>query len=109
MDVREEGRRAPRRSGTVRRKTIERARPRAGLCSRTAARALVRAGRVAVGGRTERDPERWVDPLRDALAVDGKPLAPRERLYLALNKPCGVVTSARDPDGRRTVYAFLGE
>jgi 23S rRNA pseudouridine2605 synthase len=78
-----------------------------GLCSRTQAAAWVREGRVAVNGRVVRDPEHPVRQDRDRLAVDGRELAAAERLYLALNKPRGLVTTASDERGRATVYSCL--
>lgn len=78
-----------------------------GLCSRTQAAAWVREGRVAVNGRVVRDPEHPVRQDRDRLAVDGRELAAAERLYLVLNKPRGLVTTASDERGRATVYSCL--
>lgn len=78
-----------------------------GLCSRTQAAAWVREGRVAVNGRVVRDPEHPVRADRDRLALDGRELAAAERVYLALNKPRGLVTTASDERGRATVYACL--
>lgn len=77
---------------------------KAGLTSRTVAAAWVRAGRVSVNGRVVRDPEHPVRAGLDAVAVDGRPLAAVERVYLALNKPRGLITSADDEKGRDTVY-----
>ena len=62
---------------------------------------------MQVAGRVVRDPERWVDPLVEPTLLDGRPIRSAERLYLALNKPKGVVTSFGDPRGRRTVYDLL--
>lgn len=78
-----------------------------GYCSRSQAEALVREGRVTVNARVERNPERPTDAQRDRLAVDGQPVAAAARVYIALNKPRGVVTSAADERGRDTVYALL--
>ncbi|MFN3964076.1 MAG: pseudouridine synthase [Silanimonas lenta] len=80
---------------------------KAGLASRTVAAAWVRAGRVSVNGRVVRDPEHPVRAGLDAVAVDGRPLAAAERVYLALNKPRGLVTTADDEQGRDTVYRCL--
>ena len=77
-----------------------------GLCSRTQAAALVRAGRVRVDGRIVRDPQAPT-ALSARLDVDGAAVAAAEKRYLALNKPRGYVTSARDEQGRDTVYALL--
>ncbi|HVY62964.1 MAG TPA: pseudouridine synthase [Planctomycetota bacterium] len=80
-----------------------------GFASRTDAARLIRAGRVSVGGVVVRDPERRTDPAREAIALDGRPLAARERLYYAMHKPAGPVTTWSDPEGRETVYALLPE
>jgi 23S rRNA pseudouridine2605 synthase len=77
---------------------------KAGLASRTVAAAWVREGRVSVGGRVVHDPEHPVRIGHDAVAVDGRPLAAAEPVYLALNKPRGMVTTAADERGRDTVY-----
>jgi 23S rRNA pseudouridine2605 synthase len=81
------------------------------VASRTEAQGLVRAGRVTVGGRIVRDPRAWVTPGKDALALDGRPLGPPEPsaggVFLALNKPRGVVTTTRDPEGRATVMDLV--
>ena len=80
---------------------------RAGLCSRREAEAWIAAGRVAVNGERLTSPAFNVGP-RDAVAVDGKPLLARERTRLfRYHKPRGLVTTARDPEGRPTVFARL--
>src|SRR5687767_11503480 len=91
------------------RKTLDRALSRAGLCSRTVARGWIEAGRVRVNGAAVRDPEVWIDPARDELSVDGRRVGAKARVYLAMNKPKGVLTSHGDPRERRTVYDLLGE
>jgi len=88
----------PRRHG------VARVLSKLGLASRTVAAGWVRDGRVAVHGRVVRDPEFPVVQGRDALAVDGRPVAASERLYVALHKPRGLVTTTRDERGRDTVY-----
>jgi 23S rRNA pseudouridine2605 synthase len=80
---------------------------KAGLCSRTQAAEWVRAGRVAVNGRTVTDPEHPVRQGLDRVTLDGRPLDAPARVYLALNKPRGLVTTARDERQRDTVYACL--
>ncbi|HET6435307.1 MAG TPA: pseudouridine synthase [Xanthomonadaceae bacterium] len=77
-----------------------------GLCSRSEAGQWIRAGRVAVAGRVVRDPEAPTAVDADIL-LDGRPAAPPERCYLMLNKPRGLVTTARDERGRDTVYRCL--
>lgn len=67
----------------------------------------MRAGRVTVAGSVVTDPARDVDE-RDFVAIDGQPVQPPEgRLVYAVNKPAGVVSTARDPQGRRTVVSLV--
>jgi 23S rRNA pseudouridine2605 synthase len=81
----------------------------AGIASRRRAEDLVHAGRVSVGGITVRDPARDVDE-RSGVAVDGKPVAGAEPLEIwALHKPAGVVSTAKDTHGRRTVLDLVSE
>ena len=80
---------------------------RAGLCSRRDAERWIAAGRVAVNGAVLASPALNVGP-RDRVTVDGEPLPGRERTRLWLyHKPKGLVTTARDPEGRPTVFAAL--
>lgn len=78
-----------------------------GLCSRRQAADWIGGGRVSVDGRIVRDPEYPIEGVSRRIAVDGRELyaadAPRPR-YLMLNKPRGLVTTARDERGRDTVY-----
>jgi 23S rRNA pseudouridine2605 synthase len=78
-----------------------------GLCSRSQAVAMILAGRVRVNGRIEHDPERPTDAANDRIAIDGADAGPTVKVYLALNKPRGIVVSAADEKGRDTVYALL--
>ena len=78
-----------------------------GVCSRTQAAVLVRAGRVTVNGRLVQDPEFPVSS-DDAVVVDGRRAAV-ERVYLMLNKPRGLLTTASDEKGRDTVYRCLDD
>ena len=79
----------------------------AGIASRRASEEIVRAGRVTVGGVVVTDPARDVR-AEDAVAVDGAPVEqPGERVVYALNKPAGVVSTARDPQGRPTVVSLI--
>ena len=82
---------------------------RAGLCSRRDAEGWIAAGRVAVNGAVIDSPALNVKP-GDRITVDGVPLPEREqtRLYM-FNKPRGLVTTARDPEGRPTIFDNLPE
>ena len=80
---------------------------RAGVCSRREAEAWVAEGRVSVNGEVLESPAFNVSET-DNVRVDGKPLAAAERTRLFLfHKPRGLVTTARDPEGRATVFAAL--
>ena len=83
---------------------LARALSKHGLCSRREAAEWIRAGRVAVDGRVARDPEFPIVRGRQQVSVDGRPLEDVARVYLMLNKPRGLVTSASDERGRDTVY-----
>ncbi|MGQ0647628.1 MAG: pseudouridine synthase [Gemmatimonadaceae bacterium] len=87
---------------------IQRALARAGIASRREADQLVAAGRVLVNGAIARVGQS-VDPERDRIALDGReiPSPKRERAWYVLNKPLGVMTTRRDPEGRRTVFDLV--
>lgn len=79
----------------------------AGVASRRAAEVLIADGRVTVGDEVVTDPARDVDGTIP-VAVDRRPVAiPAERLVYALNKPKGVVSTAKDTHGRRTVVELV--
>jgi len=79
----------------------------AGVASRRSAEALIAAGRVSVDGRPVTDPARDVDE-RSRVLFDGRPLAgPEPRVLYAVHKPVGVLSSARDERGRRTVMELV--
>ena len=86
---------------------IAKAMAHAGLCSRRDAERWIGEGRVAVNGTVLKTPAHVVSPT-DKITVDGKPLpkaeAPRLWRY---NKPKGLVTSHKDPQGRKTVFEAL--
>jgi len=86
---------------------LARALSKLGFCSRSEAAKLIRAGRVKVHGAPRRDPETPVQLEKDRIEVDGAPVAKSAKIYLALNKPRGVVTTANDEKGRETVYHYL--
>jgi len=86
---------------------LARALSKLGYCSRSRAWELIKDGRVKVNEKVQRDPERRVVLGRDGIEVDGVPLEREERVYLMLNKPRGLVTTAADEQGRETVYHCL--
>jgi 23S rRNA pseudouridine2605 synthase/23S rRNA pseudouridine2604 synthase len=79
----------------------------AGYCSRRHGEALIRDGRITVNGETVTVLGTRVDPEKDRVAVDGRPLAMEAgRIYIAFNKPPGVVTSCRHA-GKKIVLDFI--
>jgi 23S rRNA pseudouridine2605 synthase len=80
-----------------------------GVCSRSQAEKAVREGRVSIDGKVVLDPERPTDPERQRILLDNEPIVSVARVYIALNKPRGIVTSAADERGRDTVYDLLKE
>jgi 23S rRNA pseudouridine2605 synthase len=80
---------------------------RAGVASRRDSERLIEAGRVALNGVIVAHPATMVSAA-DALAVDGKPIAaPQQTKIWRYHKPAGLVTTARDPEGRPTVFSVL--
>ena len=79
---------------------------RAGVASRRAADELIKAGRVTVNGAPGE--LNTIVGKRDVVDVDGKRVRPQRLAYVLLHKPAGVVTTARDPHGRRTVVDLIG-
>ncbi len=94
-------------SGAMKKVGLARALSKLGYCSRSSAAELIVAGRVKCNGAVRRDPETPVHIGKDRIEIDGQPLANSSKIYLTLNKPRGVVTTAADEKGRETVYAYL--
>jgi 23S rRNA pseudouridine2605 synthase len=80
-----------------------------GICSRTQASDFIRAGRVRVDGRMVRDPGMPVDAQNAVVTLDDSTICTVEKVYIALNKPRGYVTTASDERNRATVYDLLRE
>ncbi len=92
------------RSHTV---SIARALSKLGFCSRSEGERLVLAGQVRVNGKSVRDISTRVVPEKDAIDVGGARVGRAGRVYIALNKPRGLVTTRDDPKERATVYECL--
>jgi 23S rRNA pseudouridine2605 synthase len=88
--------------------SLRRALSKLGYCSRTQAEALIKEGRVRVGGAVRRDGGTRVDPEDDRIEIDGRLISPEAKVYLMLNKPRGLVTTRSDEKGRKTVYDCVG-
>src|SRR3954464_7586584 len=79
---------------------------RTGVASRRGADELIKAGRVTVNGEPG-ELSTFVE-AEDRVELDGRELRPQELAYVLLHKPAGVVTTARDPQRRRTVVELVG-
>ena len=79
----------------------------AGVASRRAGEQMILAGRVEVNGKTVGVLGTRVDPVHDKVSVDGQPVRAKRKIYLALNKPVGLVCSRKDEFERPTVFDLL--
>ncbi len=77
-----------------------------GAGTRSQAKLLLKAGRVSVDGRPEKDGSRKIDPETQEICLDGTPLGGKRRTVVMLNKPAGYVTATEDP-ADRTVMELL--
>ena len=100
-----------RRGGTANEKKVglARALSKMGFCSRSDATERIRDGRVRVNGAVRRDAETPVRMGRDRIEVDARGVTATKPAYWMVNKPRGIVTTAEDEKGRKTVYSLLPE
>jgi 23S rRNA pseudouridine2605 synthase len=104
---RDRGVRGAEAPGQGRRHGLARVLSKFGVCSRTQAEALIRAGRVRIDGRPVFDPETPTSLQQAGITIDDAAVGATERMYIMLNKPRGYVTTASDERGRDTVYTLL--
>jgi 23S rRNA pseudouridine2605 synthase len=100
-------RKSPPKSDSSRKIGLARALSKLGYCSRQQAFGLIRQGKVRLNGVIPKNPETPVRLGTDRIEVHGQPLKSAEKIYLMLNKPHGIITSAFDEKGRDTVYSLL--
>ncbi len=86
---------------------LARALSKLGFCSRSQAFELIRQGKVTLNGTRPTNPSTPVRLNVDRIQVEGQRIAAAEKLYLMLNKPRGIVSTASDEKGRDTVYSLL--
>ena len=79
-----------------------------GVGTRSQVKLILKAGRVTVDGKTERDNSRKIDPVKNVIMLDGEVLGGSRRIVLMLNKPAGFVTATEDAT-ERTVMELLPE
>lgn len=95
------------RKNDARRIGLARALSKLGYCSRSRAVGLIQAGRVRLNGSVRTDADAPVRLGRDRIEVDGAPAVATSKIYVVMNKPRGVITTASDEKARRTVYDNL--
>ena len=100
-------RKSPSEPNSSRKVGLARALSKLGYCSRQQAYELIRHGKVRLNGATPKNPETPVRLGTDCIEVQGRALKPAEKIYLMLNKPGGIITTAADEKGRDTVYSLL--
>jgi 23S rRNA pseudouridine2605 synthase len=91
----------------LRRIGLARALSKLGYCSRSQAAELIRDGCVRLNQVVRFDPETPVHLTRDRILVNDCPIEAGAKIYLVMNKPRGLVTTAADEKGRDTVYSIL--
>ncbi|ARU63142.1 pseudouridine synthase [Tumebacillus avium] len=80
----------------------------AGVASRRKCEEIITAGQVTVNGVVVTELGTKVDPDHDRIEVNGKGIHSEQKVYIMLNKPIGVVSTASDPQGRKTVVDVVG-
>lgn len=78
-----------------------------GLGSRRACEGLIAEGRVSVDGKVVQEQGVCVDPARQAVCLDNRPVVLQAKIFLVLNKPRDYLCTSRDPQGRRTFLSLL--
>jgi 23S rRNA pseudouridine2605 synthase len=86
---------------------LARALSKLGFCSRSRAFQLIREGKVRLNGSVAKNPEAPVRIGKDHIDVSGETVSSAAKTYLVLNKPRGIITSASDEQGRKTIYSLL--
>lgn len=86
---------------------LARALSKLGYCSRSAAAKLITDGQVRLNGAVRRNPQTPVQLGRDVVEIAGHELREAPKIYIAMNKPRGIITTAADEKGRDTVYSLL--
>lgn len=82
---------------------------RSGYCSRREADVLIAEGKVQVNGSVVTAMGHKVDPAKDKVSIGGKTLEAEPLVYVLLNKPKDTLTTAKDPEGRRTVLDLVAK
>lgn len=79
----------------------------AGIASRRKSEELILSGKVEVNGEVVTELGTKANPDEDIITVNGRPIRSEKKIYVMLNKPKGVITSASDPEGRKIVSDYL--
>ncbi|WP_211745069.1 pseudouridine synthase [Paenibacillus sp. Marseille-Q4541] len=79
----------------------------AGIASRRKSEELILSGKVELNGEVVTELGTKADPDEDIITVNGRPIRSEKKIYVMLNKPKGVITSASDPEGRKIVSDYL--
>ena len=95
--------------GESRRVGLARALSKLGYCSRSRASELIRRGEIQVNNKLTHDPELSLSLDQDKIIIADQTIELAKKIYLVMNKPRGVVTTAWDEKGRETVYSILAK